>query len=458
MERAAALARQQRQPVLVSRTLRIDAVDPLDFFAAGADRYKGNRGLLSDAGETLTLVGVGVCDRIDVQDPSHQRFVTVEREWNRRLERLVIEGPSIKGVGPLLMGGFAFDPEQSGSQAWKTYPAASFILPKYLLTVCADGCWLTANRWFAPDDDEEETARSWEREQMELLKQARQSQWHRGPDAWETEEVAPARWKETVRQSAADIRAGILRKVVLARQIQLSASHPFSPEPVLFHLRREQARSFLFAVERGESCFVGATPEPLVKRDGDRLFSTCLAGTIRRSTNREEDRQLGEELLRDPKNREEHAAVVSMIREAFQRECDSVEIPDAPALYTVRNMHHLYTPVMGYARSHTSLLSMVGDLHPTPAMGGFPQTDAVAMIREREGMDRGWYAGPVGWIDHNGDGEFVVGIRSGVLQDRSAYLFAGCGIVGDSDPESEYEETKIKFQPMLSALKGASVG
>lgn len=455
VERAAALARQQRQAVLISRTLRIDAVDPLDFFAAGTDSYGGERGVLADPGEMLTLVGVGVCDRIDVQTSSRSRFTTVEKEWNRRLERLVTEGPFIKGAGPLLMGGFAFDPEQPGSNTWKTHLSASFVLPKYLLTVRKDGCWLTANRWIAPDENETEIARIWEQEQAELLQRASQSLRDKGPATWEVEEVAPQRWKETVRQSAADIRAGILRKVVLARELRLKAAHPFVPEAVLSQLRREQTNNYLFAMERGNSCFVGATPERLVKRDGDQLLSACMASTIRRSEDPDEDRQLKEQLMQDAKNREEHAAVVSMIRAVFQRECESVEIPDAPTLYTVRNMHHLFTPVTGYTRSDTTLLSMVGHLHPTPAMGGFPQADATAMIREREGMDRGWFAGPVGWIDRNGDGEFVVAIRSGVLRDKCAFLFAGCGIVGDSDPESEYEETKIKFQPMLSALKGA---
>ncbi|MDR6226717.1 isochorismate synthase [Desmospora profundinema] len=455
---AMALAHQHGQSVLASRTLRVEQVDPLAFFAAGADARGGERGVFADPDGSLILVGVGVCDRIESQDRSRGRFAEVEREWRRRLDRLVTEGPQIRGTGPLLMGGFSFDPEQSGTEPWNAYASASFVLPAFLLTVRPDGCWLTVNRWVSPGENGEETAREWEREQAELLKSARRVRHWEWPAEWETEEVAPLHWKETVRRSAADIRQNALRKVVLARQLRLKASRPFVPEPTLAHLHREQSNSYLFAFERGSACFMGASPERLVKREGDRLYSTCIAGTIRRSGDQEEDRRLGAQLLHDPKNREEHAVVVDMIRAAFQQECRTIEIPEAPSLYTVRNMHHLYTPVTGHARPGSSLLSVVGGMHPTPAVGGFPQADAVAMIREREGMDRGWYASPVGWIDQRGDGEFVVAIRSGLLREETAILFSGCGIVGDSDPDSEYEETRIKFQPMLSALKGAGEG
>lgn len=412
--------------------------------------------MFANSDRSLILVGVGVCERVEANGDSLDRFATVEQSWKRLLEKMVSEGPALCGTGPLLLGGFAFDPKQPRTGAWDAFACASFVLPTFLLTVRQDGCWLTVNRWVRPEESEEAITRQWEAEKATLMQEARSVRKWEFPEHWETEEVAPLQWKEIVRRSAAEIRADVLRKVVLARELRLQASRPFIPEPTLTHLDREQSNSYLFAFERGSACFLGATPEQLVKREGERLYSTCLAGTIRRSDDPEADRRLGQALLHDPKNREEHAVVVEMIRAAFQQECRTVDVPDGQRLYSVRNMHHLYTPVKGFAHPDASLLAVVRRLHPTPAVGGFPQADAVAAIREREGMLRGWYAGPVGWIDYRGDGEFAVAIRSGLLHDKTATLFSGCGIVGDSDPESEYEETRIKFQPMLSALKGAS--
>lgn len=269
-------------------------------------------------------------------------------------------------------------------------------------------------------------------------------------------EVEPDRWKQSVSQVAQEIQAGKMDKLVLAREIRLESEDAFASSKILNQLWKRQPSSFLFAVEREGACFLGASPERLVKRDGDRLVSTCIAGTTRRGRDWEEDWTFGQELLSDPKNRVEHQVVVEMIREAFQQGCSHVRVPEEPTLYQVRDVQHLFTPVEGRAKLGTTLLSMVEQLHPTPALGGYPREVAMTRIRELEVMDRGWYAAPLGWVDFRGDGEFACGIRSGLIRGQTASLFAGCGIVGDSDPNSEYEETRMKFRPMLSAIGGES--
>ncbi|HAQ08276.1 MAG TPA: isochorismate synthase, partial [Bacillus bacterium] len=154
------------------------------------------------------------------------------------------------------------------------------------------------------------------------------------------------------------------------------------------------------------------------------------------------------------KNLIEHQYVVDMIKEAMRETCDEVILPDEPKLMKMKYIQHLYTPVVGKNREGTSLLHLVNRLHPTPALGGLPKKAAVEKIREVEQMDRGLYAAPIGWMDYQGNGEFAVAIRSGLIQGREASLFAGCGIVADSNAESEYTETSIKFRPMLTALGG----
>ncbi|WP_248511784.1 isochorismate synthase MenF, partial [Sporosarcina sp. NCCP-2222] len=163
---------------------------------------------------------------------------------------------------------------------------------------------------------------------------------------------------------------------------------------------------------------------------------------------------LGEELMRDRKNREEHQYVVDMISAIFNRLSQDVSIPKTPRLMKVRDIQHLYTPVQGSVGKDTDIFSFIQSLHPTPALGGVPTNTALDMIRQEEGIDRGYYAAPIGWTDAAGNGEFAVAIRSALLAGNKAYLYAGGGIVADSDPHSEYAETWVKFRPVLRALGG----
>ena len=192
----------------------------------------------------------------------------------------------------------------------------------------------------------------------------------------------------------------------------------------------------------------------LSKKREKKSFPTCLAGSIARGDTLESDEKLGEALLEDEKNRFEHQLVVESIEDALKPFCNELTIPTSPQLMKLKDIQHLYTPVIGQASEHTSLLNLVEKLHPTPALGGVPRDKALHVIRQEEEMDRGLYAGPIGWMDAYGNGEYAVALRAGVLQRDKAYLYAGCGIVADSEPESELKETQMKFRPMLRALGG----
>lgn len=261
-------------------------------------------------------------------------------------------------------------------------------------------------------------------------------------------------WLKAIETATSQIKEKQYNKVVLARELLLTFEGPIQIEPVLKTLLNDQQTSYVFAIEQEGKTFVGASPERLIKRDGSTVMSSCLAGSIKRGTNEEEDRRIGLELLNDEKNLLEHDIVVGMIHNAFVSSCSEVEKPDGPVLYKTKSVQHLFTPIVGQLRESASLFDLIEKLHPTPALGGAPQKKAVEVIREIEPLSRGWYAAPIGWIDSQDNGEFAVAIRSGLIEGSTARLFAGCGIVEDSDPQSEYEETQIKLKPMISALGG----
>ncbi len=250
--------------------------------------------------------------------------------------------------------------------------------------------------------------------------------------------------------------SGDYKKVVLARAVRITRTEgAFDVNAALQRLRESYPAAHIFALQSGERVFVGATPEPLVHvRDGQ-LLTTALAGTAPRGETDEDDTRLGQELLNSAKNREEHAIVVETIRDALAGLCAELEVAPEPHLLRLKNVQHLETSIRGQLLPELSILDAVACLHPTPAVGGFPVQTTLEKIRRDEQMDRGWWAGPVGWIDANGNGEFAVALRSALVQDNQATLFAGCGIVADSEPESEYAESCSKLQVMLRGLDGS---
>jgi isochorismate synthase len=190
----------------------------------------------------------------------------------------------------------------------------------------------------------------------------------------------------------------------------------------------------------------------LVRVEGTRIQATCLAGSAPRGASEGEDQRLGEALLASGKERHEHALVLDALRDALAPVCRELTIPEAPVLLQTRNIQHLHTPLEGVLADSATVLELVELLHPTPASAGLPRAGALALLRTQEAFDRGWYAGPVGWMDRTGSGEFVVAIRSALVAEQEASLYAGCGIVAGSDPDQEYAESSLKLMPMLWAL------
>jgi len=217
-------------------------------------------------------------------------------------------------------------------------------------------------------------------------------------------------------------------------------------------LREAFGGCFVYAVGRGEATFIGATPELLMRREGLRVSTVALAGSIGRSADPAVDDHLGERLLRSDKEREEHAIVARRIERALRPHAVWVTMPEEPELVRVANIQHLATPVRAQLAAPVAAVELAGLLHPTPAVGGEPAAVALPLIRALEGIDRGWYAGPVGWTDANEDGEFCVALRCALIEGSLARCYAGNGIVADSDPAAELAETEVKLGALLPVL------
>jgi menaquinone-specific isochorismate synthase len=272
------------------------------------------------------------------------------------------------------------------------------------------------------------------------------------PDEFRLASARPHRdFLDRVGAALAEIHAGSLDKLVLAREVTVHANRPFRQADLLGRLRALHPSCTAFAIDG----FIGATPELLISRDGARIASVPLAGTAARSGDPDADHKAEQALLASAKERSEHRVVVDAIIAALSPVADRLEVPDRPVIRELRNVSHLGTEISGVlARGddgYPGVLELVGLLHPTPAVAGTPVDLALDYLVKLEELDRDRYGGPVGWVNARGDGEWYVGIRSAVVEGTSARLFAGVGIVADSDPASELAETQLKLQAFLAA-------
>ncbi len=452
LAQAHARAVAANRPVVASVVVPTASAGPARFFEAGAP-LASIRAFWSRPRTGFALAAVGAAATIDAEGPDC--FQHVAADWPSLARDAVLDVPADTiGVGPLVLGGFAFDPLAARTPRWQAFPDASFLLPRLLLTHVDGRAWLTATTLVRPDTNLSSEAEALQRDAAALLSSSAQE----NPRANEPtrpslrDEMTAETWQGLVRAVADEIRRGDLEKAVLARAVAARRDTPFDVAAALDRLASDYPSCFVFALARGDATFLGATPERLVRlRDGI-VTTMCLAGSVARGATEAEDRRLGDALLASPKDRGEHDVVVRALTVALRDVCESVAPTSTPVLMKVRNVQHLLTTVVGRVDRDRSILDVVERLHPTPAVGGHPRDAALALIRQREGLDRGWYAGPVGWLDATGEGEFAVAIRSGLVQGATATLFAGCGIVADSDPAAEYAESQLKLRPMLTAL------
>ncbi len=452
LEAGGRAAADRGEPVLVSTVAAIPAPDHSRLFQRSEAEERAH---WEQPDEGFSLTAIGSAARL-VGHGDH-RFPDVTAAWRSlRSGALLDTAEGFPLALPIALGGFAFHPAGRRDPDWSGFADGLLLVPRLLFVSHRGASWLCLSQMATPGGDAIATADSALAELRRLLS-SRPPEEEGKPSAGDLrleEEVSAGSWRDAVGRIVEEIGHGPLEKAVLARQVRVRSAAPLDPGPVLDRLRTGYSGCTIFAFAFGHTTFLGATPERLIRLDGQRLRADCLAGSTARGANEQEDRSLGEALLADAKERHEHSLVVRAAREALAPLCSQLSVADTPTLLKMPTVQHLHTPVEGSLRGQAHLLDLVAQLHPTPASGGLPRAAAVSLIREHEPFDRGWYAGPVGWIDGSGDGEFVVAIRSALLREREALLYAGCGIVAGSDPDHEYQESCLKLRAMLWALNG----
>lgn len=429
----------------------LEAQSTLVFFEVGEEKFKGQCFYWQNKEKDFTLVGLGHAYTIKSND-ANNRYQDVQKKWQR-----LIQASSLENIAqqPILFGSFTFDPKKDVSDEWANFSHANFALAKHQL-VEINGTFYVNTHIVSDEEITLSTIEEARAERDVLLEKAkgRTLKPYVKPTVTSTEEPYKEAYLQSITQVTNKIKEKQADKVVIARSLALTFEEDVNTSNVLAQLSDEQPESYLFAQEQGQDLFLGATPERLVFVNHKKAYSSCVAGSIRRGTTVQEDEEFGRILLNDMKNLQEHQYVVDMISDSFKETCESYTLPNQPDLLKIRDIQHLHTPIEGDLKEEATILQMVEKLHPTPALGGSPREVAMEMIRQYEPMTRGVYAAPIGWLNADGDGEFAVAIRSALLQDKKAYLYAGGGIVADSEPQSEYEETLVKFRPMLRTLGG----
>jgi isochorismate synthase len=451
---AAAKARRSGAGTLASITMPIPAELDLSAAVLKAKRSEDRFACLEQPDrDGFVLAGLGEALTIEAHGPG--RFAEVATRAREVGREAIIDDPAEDpqrppAAGPAFMGGFAFAHNGGSSPEWSSLAAASLVLPEVAVSRQANEARMTLNAAVQPDDDVEAVTERLMRRVGEL---APATMPLLDPDPVERTRVAsaapPSHYEHAVERAVERIRNGELEKVVLAREVRAHAATAHDPAAVFGALRELFPACYCWCVGTPEAAFVGASPELLVRRDGQRAQTVALAGTTRRSADPSVDDHLGEQLLQSKKDRGEQAIVARRIERTLDPVSLWVAAGEEPVLVKVHNVQHLATPIRAQLADPVPAVELVGMLLPTPAVGGEPREAALPLIPALEGLDRGWYAGAVGWTDLAEDGEFCVALRCALLRGRVAHLYAGCGIVSESVPADELAETEVKLQALL---------
>ncbi|MFO7537027.1 MAG: isochorismate synthase [Chloroflexota bacterium] len=419
-----------------------------------------------DGRSDVTFAGFGLAANLFAW--GERRFAQIEQQARALFHEALLlnEGPKL--AAPRLFGGFAFNDDFMPDNTWSVHHPAHFILPHYQLVRIGRESWLTINALLPLDESPALLRDDLHQALLARYELLCQTEGEAAPatDSGQVASSAPPpaaptitypmsyeAWAAGINEARHRIATTPLEKVVLARICELRFEQPVDVEGALAYLKQHYGGCYRFLFEpRPHHAFYGATPELLAQVNGRTFHSMGLAGSIRRSSDPLQDELLGQQLLNSAKDRHEHEVVVMALLNRLAPITSKLEIAPQPGVYKLSNIQHLHTPVRAELQTAQGILSLVELLHPTPAMGGAPRDLALDFISQAEPAPRGWYAAPIGWIDHNLDGTFAVAIRSAVSQYERAWLYAGAGIVADSDPDLEWQETALKFRPMMECL------
>jgi menaquinone-specific isochorismate synthase len=369
------------------------------------------------------LVGWGSYATTKVSGPN--RFNDARTWWHQQLEKLAIsDSVHVSGTGPILFTSFSFDQNEE----------SVLVIPEVIVGMRNGSSWIT---WIG------EKAQPKLSDSAQYLEDAEYN--------WGDGSLSPAEWQTRVAQAIKEIEDRKLEKVVLARDLKIHSHRAIDPRKILRNLSAEYPSTWIFAVDG----LIGATPELLLRLSRGMVTSRVLAGTISKTGDDEKDLALAASLARSSKDLEEHEYAVRSVADALDPFCTSTNVPESPFVLHLANVMHLATDVTGAlieSKKSVDAFTVLEKLHPSAAVCGTPTDIAAKLISDIEGMSRGRYAGPVGWLDARGDGELGIALRCGQIIENEIRIFAGCGIVAGSSPEKELSESNAKFAPMRSAL------
>ena len=444
IEQAHKRARAWQRPVLASYTWEIPSFDAFQII----QQTDTSHYYYLTPDRSLEMLGCG--DALKLTASGAERFQRLQYDWSlhRRDVDAIIHA----------FAGFSFDTfMRPQKNMWDAFGEAALVVPKFLYRRSGETHTLTVSTLVSAKQSVEQYL-------IQLADQLAQFNTYAA-----TEEAYPAytqvkdgvdHYKSSFQQAKQHIADERVEKIVIAREeiYQFTdARFPFAR--TLRHLADEQSGSYIFLYQpKKEIGFFGATPERLIQKQGQAVTTAAIAGTAKRPETEIEATLIKEKLLHDPKNRHEHEIVVKAIQNALSPYAVSLQLPEQPRILENRFVFHLHTPIQGVLESTTPLLALVDALHPTPALGGSPKRTSVRLLRDIERFDRGWYGSPFGWLNTEGDGEFVVAIRSAIVQHQFVALYAGGGIVSDSELIQELDETIIKLSPIKQALHISSAG
>lgn len=401
------------------------------------------------------LLGLGSALRLTFYGPNrieqiHTAYTDLQQRWHHF-------DPDTTQLKPQLLLICAFDPNDSMAAPWTGIPNSLLEIPAVLLQQSNQTVGITFSCRLIDGQPDPMHLAAWH----SALATLSRCHWpHPLPQSSNTNhltlvavESEESTWLNLVSQAQQDIRARKLDKVVLSRHILVQGSHNFAPTLVTALLTERYPHCTQLAVSMGNNTLVAASPERLVQSNAGKVICEAVAGTAACGLASEPKQQTAQELLASTKSQHEHALVVDHIAEKLKNLCSNLHIPQTPEILTLRFVHHLRSSFVGQVAESTSIFDLLNHLHPTPAIGGTPTQQALDWIKTHETFSRGWYAGVMGFIDQRGDGELALILRCALLQGAQAHLFAGAGIVADSESDAELMETKIKLQTLLDVLQ-----
>lgn len=462
IDRAQEKSRNSGIDRIVTVSLHFDKLDPLAVLERLAEpgkmRYHWEKPELD-----LAMSASGTV--LEIQGNGTGRFKQISQKIHDiRARHDAYTGLQHSLAGLHFVGGFSFFDTETGGD-WQNFGTARFVVPEWMFVRDGNLGMLTIAQIVHHDGTSADLSVRIE-EQIRSLSDALAVYRHPSLDERRHDDILQfnitegaenrAHWDNIVTTATDNIRSGVYDKIVLARTVQAEATRAIADTRLLHHLRREYPNCYSFLLQFPDTAsFVGSTPERLLSIQNGFINTEGLAGSIPRGQSATDDAILEKRLLLSDKDQDEHRFVVDSIMSRLRIFTDDIYTTAVPGIRKFTNVQHLYTPISARLPEGTDPFDVIESLHPTPAVGGAPRQSALDGIPELEGFRRGWYAGPIGWVNTNGRGEFSVAIRSGLIKDDRATFYAGCGIVEGSDPENEWAETELKLIPMMTALRHA---